>query len=326
MKKIWTLAITFVSLFFISSLETQAATTTFSYTNLYSNFYALTSACIDVENEASVLIKIPVNDYTVYENGNVDSYVSFYDDNACSGGNLIDNITFFSQAKSDYIYNGYYDFEFNTLFPDDNIRSIKILLMTNLSTPVAPSGLTSYMSQNTEIEFGDLNTVIYKDGLTTFYTTQYISIVDLIDGPEREDHTFLYWKDINGDPFINGLPNESQIQDGILYLYSSFAKNVDLDIAAGIPPEVDGPIDVILFNTGFFNTPGFILLYLILIVSLNVGLWYLGIGNNYASLIGNISITAIFMFLGYLPIYVSAIMIMLYMYMVFGMNGSVTYE
>jgi hypothetical protein len=182
------------------------------------------------------------------------------------------------------------------------------------------------MASNSEFEFGSPNTVVFLDGLTTYYTTQYITTIPFPDDPTRTDFDFNFWQDINGNPFTNPIADSSQLIDGTLYLYANFSASYTITLPTPVPNTVDSPIDVILYNTGFFNTAGFLLLYLVLILALNIGLWYIGIGSNYASLIGNIAITTIFMFLGYLPIYVSALMIMLYIYLVFGINKGVSYE
>lgn len=327
MKKIWITALTFIGLLFTTTLETQAAqTTTFTYTNLYSNYYALISDCISMNNELGLSGKFATSDYAEYSFGGVDSSISFYSEGGCLSGNLLGSYTLEELAPSDRVDLPVYELEMPILFPGESVGSIRVTLMTNLQTPSAPGGYESYMSTNSEFTFGTPNEVVFIDQLQTYYTTQYITTVPYPDDPTRNDYTFTGWYDINGNPFNAVTPTESQLIDGKLYLYASYAENQNIVIADEIPNSVDNPVDTILFNTGFFNTPGFMLLYLILIVGLNIALWYFGIGSNYASLIGNISITAIFMFLGYLPFYVAGIIIMLYIYMVFGMNKGVSYE
>lgn len=327
MKKIWITALTFIGLLFGSTLETQAAqTVTWTYTNLTGSTYALISDCIDIGNEIGLAGTFAKSDYAEYSFGGIDSAISFYSDAGCLGGDFLDSITLYELSPSDRVDIPVYELEMPILFPGENVGSIRVTLLTNLTTASAPGGYVNYMSTNSEFTFGTPNTVIFIDGLTTYYTTQYITRVPFPTDPTRSGFDFNYWQDINGNPFTNVTPDTSQLIDGDLYLYSNFSESYTITPPVQLPPDVDLPIDIILYNTGFFNTAGFLLLYLILIVALNVGLWYIGIGSNYASLIGNIAITATFMFLGYLPIYVAALMIMFYIYMVFGMNRSVTYE
>ena len=95
--------------------------------------------------------------------------------------------------------------------------------------------------------------------------------------------------------------------------------NRDLTFPGQTPPSVDTPLDIILYNTGFFNTPGFLLLFFILIMAFNVAMWYFKI-PFFANLIGSIAITAIFMFFGYLPIWTATLMIMIFILITMTLN------
>lgn len=100
--------------------------------------------------------------------------------------------------------------------------------------------------------------------------------------------------------------------------YNVLTENID-PFPGYLPPTATHPLDIILFNTGFYNVPGFLILYFLVIMLLNLGLWRLG-SPSIATLIANIGVTSFFMFFDYLPLYVSILMITFFIIILIAQN------
>ena len=285
-----------------------ASTTTFTNTQAYSNFYYLFSDTIEINQDANIFtLDIPKNDYTVYELGGVRSAIIFYTNNDGTGTN---EYVYLDDLDDTLSVNKLYSVQLSTL--SITPLSAKLLLMHNQGS-VLPSGYAAFMAAETEYSFEAPNTVYYYSEGQIYFSAYFINNVPRPTDPTLLGFTFQYWKDINGNVYDFQLPpTEDQLNsNNEFYLEAVFFKDFTITPPSQLPPGVDEPLDIILFNTGFFNTPGFVLIYFILTILLNIGLWRLG-STTIPTLIGNITLTSLFMFLGYLPIYISALMIVLF--------------
>ena len=308
LKKIFTTFILLISSLFIFSNNVFASTTTFTNTNAYSTFYFLLSDVIVINQDATVFtFDIPKNDFTVYELGGVYSEVIFYSNNNGTGTSETIRLEDLDDTLS---VNKLY----SVLLSDLSITplSVKLQLMHNQGS-VLPGGYAAFMASNTEYSFEAPFSVIYYSEGNVYFSSFYINNVPQPTDPTKVGFVFQYWKDVNDEVYDFQLPpTENQLDaNNVFYLEAVFFKQFTI-----IPPGPPGtgvysPIDTILTNTGFFNTPGFVLLYFILTILLNLGLWNLG-SPTIGTLIANITLTSLFMFLGYLPLYISALMIMLF--------------
>jgi hypothetical protein len=324
LKKIFTFTTLLLTGLFGFSLEAKAATTTFTYTNAYSDYYFLTSACIPINPEIEVLtVSIPDNPYSVYDLGGVRSYVALFPTSNCSGGTS--SIKYFDTNDSTGTFNKTYFFDYSDVAFE--AISMRILLMTNSRSAIAPSGYVNFMS--TEVEFNQEApyTVIYYNGLVEYDRKLFAVNVPQTTTPTRTGFLFDYWKDRNGEIYDYQLPpNESQLQldlngNQVFYLYASFSDNTAIILPSdpSLSPPSDRPIDIILFNTGFYSIEGFMLLYVLLIVAATIGLWYIK-APLLVNLIVNIIITALFMIAGYFPFYIAFIMIALFVIILIQIN------
>lgn len=138
----------------------------------------------------------------------------------------------------------------------------------------------------------------------------------------KTNHNFLHFATEDGARVLNrGLFNQQFLNNGVLNLFAVYEKDFTTGqpTTAWIPPAINNPIGQILFNTGYYNITGFVFLYTILILGSSILLWYYKM-PMFVSLICNILITALFMFFGYLPFFVSMIMIMLFILLIIGIN------
>ena len=307
LKKIFTTFILLMSSLFIFSNNVYGSTTTFTNTNAYSTFFFLLSDVIVMNQDADVFtFDIPTNDFTVYELGGVYSEVIFFTND--DGTGTFENIRL-EDLDDTLSVNKLYSVLISNL--SITPLSVKLQLMHNSSQ--LPAGFDAFMSDSTEHSFEAPYAVIYYSEGSVYFSSFYINTVPQPTDPTKVGFVFQYWKDINGVVYNYQLPpQQNQLdEDDVFYLEAVFF--VQFTIIPPGPPGtgVNTAIDTILFNTGFFNTPGFVLLYFLLTILLNLGLWNLG-SPTIGTLIGNIVLTSLFMFLGYLPLYVSALMIILF--------------
>lgn len=327
LKKIFTFTTLLLTGLFGFSLKANAATTTFTYTNAYSDYYFLISACIPINPEIEVLtVSIPDNPYSVYDLGGVRSYVALYPTSNCSGGTS--SLKYFDTNNSTGTFNKTYFFDYSDVAFE--AISMRILLMTKSRSVSAPSGYVYFMSSEVDFSQTAPYTVIYYNGLVEHDRKLFAVNVPQTTTPTRSGFIFDYWRDRNGDVFTYSLPpNETQLQldlngNQVVYLYASFSDNTPTEIPPNwgfdppVPPS-DNPLDIILFNTGFYNIEGFMFLYVLLIVGAAIALWYIK-APLLVNLIVNIIITALFMVAGYFPFYIAFIMIALFVIILIQIN------
>jgi hypothetical protein len=328
LKKILTFTFFLLTGLFSFSLQTNAASTTFTYTNYFSTVHGLASACIPINPDPRILtVSVPDNPYTVYQAGGINSAIDFFPTSNCSGG--IVSSKNFSAIDNTGTFNKTYVFDYSDIVAFTPI-SMRIRLMTNL-TGFAPSGYVNFMNDEFDYNQNAPFTVIAYDGFTIYESEFYATIVPYPGDPTRTGFVFDYWKDRNGDVFSFELPPDPSLLsidlngNQVLYLYASFSESIEIDLTDFdfFPPILpsDRPIDIILFNTGFYNDAGFVFLYALFIIGSSVLLWFLKV-PTLVNVIDDIVITALFMIAGYLPLYVAIIMIMLFIVMIISINKS----
>ena len=325
LKKIFTFTTFLLTGLFGFSLQTNAATTTWTNTNFYSTFYGFVSVCIPLDPNIEVLtISIPENPYFLYATGGIDSTITFNSGDTCSGSSR--EIEFFEVDSNGSINKTYFFDYSDTSF---GVRSMRIRIMHSFQN-ITPSGFNAYIADNLEFNQTAPFTVIYYNGLVEYDRKLFAVNVPQTTTPTRSGFLFDYWKDRNGEIYDYQLPpNESQLQldlngNQVFYLYASFSDDTPVDIPPGwgfgsATPPSDRPIDIILFNTGFYSIEGFMLLYVLLIVAATIGLWYIK-APLLVNLIVNIIITALFMIAGYFPFYIAFIMIALFVIILIQIN------
>jgi len=321
-KKIFIFTTFLLSGLFSFSLQTNAATTTWTNFNFYSTFYGFVSPCILLDSNIEVLtVSVPENTYFLYNTGGIDSSINYYSNSNCTGSNReidFDEVDPFGSINKTY----FFDYS-DTAFV---VRSMSIRIMHSFQN-ITPSGFNLYITDNLEFNQAAPYTVIYYNGLVEYDRKLFAINVPQTTTPTRSGFLFDYWKDRNGDVYDYQLPpNESQLQldlngNQVFYLYASFSDNTAITLPSdpSLSPPSSRPIDILLFNTGFYNLEGFMLLYVLLIVGATIGLWYIK-APLLVNLIVNIIITALFMIAGYFPFYIAFIMIALFVIILIQIN------
>lgn len=168
---------------------------------------------------------------------------------------------------------------------------------------------------------------------STFLSFQTPNIVRYVNGPfiverffinqlpvrpeaTRPNFDFQYWLDINGNRQNgqSGVNDPSLIDaNGVYTLFAFFTQSVN----AGDPiidkflGGTNQSLDTILFNTGFLNNAGLLFIYFSLVIGISFLSFRLQF-NNLITIILNVLLTAFFIILGYLPLFISIILVLFY--------------
>lgn len=214
-------------------------------------------------------------------------------------------------------------------FTPQRSRSLRVHFASNLvlqdliNFDIAGDPFEDQVAVNTFFSFQTPNIVRYIDGFTS--TDKYfINTLPFNPTPTRANYTFEYWRDINGNrQFGQSAVNDTSLisQNGVYSLFAFYTR----DVVAGDPilnttlGGVLNPLDTILFNTGFLNNGGVMFLYFILVIGLSLLAFNLKL-NSLISIISNILLTAIFLILGYLPLFTSVLLITFYIIALISIN------
>jgi hypothetical protein len=211
------------------------------------------------------------------------------------------------------------------------IKSFQMVYATNVphanivpfyySSGTTPSTTLININVQTRFSYELPNRVDFVNNGTTISKYFLIRLPEF-PTPTKTFHTFLHYVDIEGYKITRSIGYiPSNIRNRVLTLTAVFEKDYTTGqpTTAWIPPAVNNPIGQILFNTGYYNITGFVFIYTLLILAASILLWKYGM-PTFVSLIANILITAVFMFFGYLPFFVSIIMILLFLLLIIGIN------
>jgi len=297
----------------------------FTYT-LFSGLYYLRSDIATINPQAEVLtFSVPENDFTTYTIGILASLLVFYTNADGTGSSqtvrLDNDLDDTLSVNKTYI-----------VYLDDlNIvaKSVRLQLTTDLTSAQPPGGYMNYMNLNTNYDFTAPKSVKYYDGLNIYYSAYFVNNVPKPADPTKQDFEFIHWNDSNGDPYLfNVPPNISQLnENNELLLYAFYLDEAPVQI---LPddwslPLISTPIGILLNNTGFYTTEGFMILFVLLIIVANVALWYFKT-PLFVNLIVSAVILVLFMVADYLPVYVSIAFIGLLVLLFFSVRGGLSNE
>jgi len=311
-------------------------------------YYEFVSDCIEIPFDVNVLsiqsladpnnlLKISYLSPTELLVSKVDYFVN----NNCTTNNN------FSQSPSDFLFQNNNNIGLITDKPFVfNIGNIGNFYNINSFTPVRSKSLQVRFASNlvlqdlinfsnagapfedgiavgTFFSFATPNTIKYNDGFN-ITTRFFIGTLPASPTPTRTGYTFQYWRDINGNRQLGQTAvNDLSLIDsnGVYNVYSFYTRNVPSGNPI-IPGSLGGvyvPLDTILFNTGFLNNGGLLLLYFILAVSIAIMVFKFKL-NSLIAIVSNILLTSIFLILGYLPIYTSVLLIAFYIIAIISIN------
>jgi hypothetical protein len=311
-------------------------------------YYEFVSDCIEIPFEANVLSIQSLSDPNntlklLYLSPNelLVSKIDYFVNSNCTTNNN------FSQSPEDFLFQNNnnigqlgdkpYVFNIGNIgnfynvqnFTPQRSRSLNVRFASNLTLTdlinfaTAGDPFEDLVASSTFFSFESPNIVKYIDG---FNITQRFFIEQLPSNPTptRTNYTFQYWRDANGvRQFGQSSVNDTSLIDenGVYSLFAYYTR----DVIAGDPildttlGGVLDPLDTILFNTGFLNNGGVMFIYFILVVSLSFLAYTLKL-SSLISIITNILLTAIFLILGYLPLFTSVLLITFYIIALISIN------
>jgi hypothetical protein len=331
-KKVFVFLVLLLSMTFYSVLDSEAATVgnfSFGSFNVYGSFYAVRSNCVTIPGGTDIVI-FEIGDYgrseLVYEAGGVDSVAAFYTDTTCSVTDLVGSLELYDISPGAFV-NTYYEVDLGLEFPDEVITAMRLTIMTTYSSPMGSTFLINLGSASQYTMDEAPYTVKYIFGFNIWEQRRFLTRVP---SPERGDpsisnNDFLGWVTRDGDAYRYTIPSDDMFIDGVLYLYASFAPIYeDMEFPTASDPGVYDPLDTILINTGFYNTPGFMILFVLAVLAASVGLALIS-APAIVIVLADIMITAVFLFLGYLPLFTALVMIGFYI-LVFMQRGGLVNE
>lgn len=249
-----------------------------------------------------------------YDTVSINSFLSLYKGSTFLGSvNLKDA----QYANPGLERDGYYVFDLNTTF-FSTADNFDIHIRINSTTGLTP--LLENMTNSMYYNFDDqIHDAYYYNGLQLIDKRPFsLYVFDLENTLLPNGHN--YWNYTNPETNEIDIFNFSSIPNQDVYLYS--AKTTVISPQQVLPGSLGGvnsSFDTILTNTGFFNAPGMMLLYFIVILSIGILIWQLKFSSLVAIML-NILMTALFMILGYLPLFVSILLITFYIIAIIGIN------
>lgn len=171
------------------------------------------------------------------------------------------------------------------------------------------------VSSTTSFSFQTPNIVRYVNG-SVIIERFFINQLPIRPEATRPNFDFQYWRDINGNVQFGQIAvNDPSLIDanGVYTLFAFFTQSVN----AGDPiidkflGGTNQTLDTILFNTGFLNNAGLLFIYFSLVIGISFLSFRLQF-NNLITIILNVLLTAFFIILGYLPLFISIILVLFY--------------
>jgi hypothetical protein len=188
--------------------------------------------------------------------------------------------------------------------------SLFILLNT---TGVLPSEYVSSMNENSFMVYDDIiKTAVFMNFLQVYWEQTFLNIPEEPPPPSREGMIFNGWRTEDGDIYRFTVIDRSMVdEDGRIMLYAHFTTILDYTPTPGGELDFEGPENImrILMMFGLYNYPGLLLIYVIAVIFITGGMLALNIPKM-AILIVNILLGGFFIYMGYFPLFVTIMFVM----------------
>lgn len=171
-----------------------------------------------------------------------------------------------------------------------------------VSALTAPPFYLQYMQEETNIQFNDRLYYVryYVDGIL-WDTGIFSTIPNQIPNPVTPNQTFEGWYLANGNRYDFQQPiTQTQLFNNELYLYAKITNRPPIDTNLG-DPEPSEFFGTIFETIGMNSQVGYVIMYLITIIISLVGLKAINLPNILLMIV-MLLITALFMFMGFLPV------------------------
>jgi len=292
--------------------------------NFYADVWGLVSDPITIPaGSVNMYICIPYSSYNSYIEGNIWSNFGFYDTSE-----VLSDVDY----ELAYTYSGLLSstdtcrylnlFQF-LLDYDEGDEYVNLLGYDELVITVmmdfssVPGGFLEFFDAGTYLQFtipSEWYTVNVYDRLTLYKSYQipssYLAAPPRPDDPTPPtDFNFVGWRRANQEWYYFDTIDPSYFTDGVMNLYAVYQPINSFDPPDD--PEADGLFEDLLTAFGLFNTPGFLFLYFLIIFIITIPLLFLKL-PVFVMMVLDILVTALFLFLGFLPIFVTILMFMIF--------------
>lgn len=276
----------------------------------FTRYESTTSKSIVLDNVAipyntySIVLDVrSLYDYYLVFEGTYNSYIWFYDKNG--GGLDIIYLKDYAFLDSDYIV---IDIPYDT-YDLNEATYFKLLLIVDDND----SDYLNFVNRNFKLDFNkDINVVYFMSQSTLLQTSVLLSYGGIPTEPTAPTpptgFEFTGWFLENGDIYNFTHITSDMFTDNSLHIYAYFRVSGTASDYGTVDdtPDTGTNIFNVLSAFGFATDVGFIFIYLGLIVLVSVGLVVVKI-SGFIVLVVDIMITALFMYLGFLPLYVIAL-------------------
>lgn len=270
----------------------------YSY-NLFSTNYAMRLQYTFEANVDRFSIEIPITDYNEFEIGGVDSTITTYTDVDQTG------------TATEYLLSDLSLTVHNTyIIEQAGVRSVLILVAQNYEA--TPQEYNNYYQSNSVLTY-DLLRVTFYNGITPIESSYFYGIPTApVDPTPAEGYEFLGWRTLDLTPYDFTFVDVDMADEyGNFKLFAYYKSNYDLGYENVEPiPTTPSAITDVLTGIGFYNTAGFIIMYVALIGISTVLLLYIH-APVFVMIIVYILETSLFMFMGMLPLFATIIIILL---------------
>jgi hypothetical protein len=206
----------------------------------------------------------------------------------------------------------------------NDLYQIRIIIAHDFSTMLSveiPIYVTYWISEFTFQYITFPSFLIFYSGLRQYASVSYYDNVDIVlpsnpTGPAG--YNFIGWRTITGELFsVDNVKPEYKDENGYIFLYAVFA-NVrgETFVPTNPSPNTPNSIFVLMDAIGIYNDAGFMIVYFIIMAIIIVTLLYFKL-NSAIVLMISLLVTGIFIYLGWLPIFVIILMAMLFLIGIF---------
>lgn len=305
--------LTFASAF--QQLKVDAASTNFTFTsvNFYSTYWGFQSGYVGLSGSRLFVMEIEGCDtagcQTYQSPGYGYANIQFYD-----GAYNVVGTHYLNALISTTDGNGVYTLD------ADVLGYVTTPSYFRVTIPYAYVGSNPYLSlvNNSYYDLWPsdyVKTVKFMSGLSVVYTTQFVGYVDDYpsDPTPPSGYDFTGWYTNDGTLYdfqsVVAIPDSWYIND-VFYLYAKYAVSPsDEDLPTTPGGEEYSPIMVLLAAYGLNNTGGQTFVYVVFLVLINGLVYWFFKPSVLISATLSLGLTAMFMYLGILPLAVSIIML-----------------
>jgi len=293
--------------------------------NFYSNVWGMRLIVTYTQGMSRLSFTVPYSDYNLYDNGGIDSEIFF------SGGTNTGSVLFSDINTTNQIAKTY-DLYLDDVDGTNFLETTQVIIYIMQDFTSVPSQYYEYYNTNRFVEINaNAIEIIVVAGLTIhqrIYFYEGHTIPTPSTAPTLTNLQFQYWALRDGTQYDftyipSGIetgylgPIGSGASGGILgslrsfYVYGVYTRT-DLGSDVGTPTDnTPTGIGLLLNAFGLDNDSGKIFLYFLLIAIATIILLLYKM-NTFVIMITDFLITILFMWLGWLPVFASIILSMIY--------------